>query len=152
MRALSSNAETFHVVILYDHFSAARLAVKAYSHLARELENEFVLKLRIWRVDVAILTDCAENADDDIAAADMVILAVRDTGACFAACQRWTGKTGNRVGMPKQALVAIVEADQKNPVATENWSDVLRSTIEKAQPDAFLWRPPARSGGLPMAV
>jgi hypothetical protein len=143
----AASAGNFNVVILYDYLEAARLAAAAYAHLARELETEFSVKLHIWRIDVADSADCVQYADDDIAAADMVILAVRDTDSCLSACRKWTDKPRDRLGLPRQALVAIIADEQKAPLTTGTWDDVLRSTIEKTPLDAFLWRSPASSFG-----
>ena len=61
-----NTAEKLNVVILYDRFTSVGRAMAAYSHLTRELESEFIPELRIWRVDVATLPECATQADEDI--------------------------------------------------------------------------------------
>jgi hypothetical protein len=140
-----SHAQAFQVVVLYDHSQAARLGLTAYSHLSRELESEFVLNLHIWRIDVAVSSDYAADANADIARADMVILAVRDRKACVAACLHWTGKADCFDGKRRQALVAIIDSEQEISPATATWSDDLQSTFEKTQADVFFWQLPSRT-------
>jgi len=108
-----SSCETtdkFNVVILYDHVASVGRAMAAYMHLTRELEGEFTPELRIWRIDVATSPEFAAQADDDVRAAEMVIMAVRGSQPCPAGFQRWTEVAVERGCLPKPALIAIVEA------------------------------------------
>ena len=143
----SRNAtDKFDVVILYDHFASVGRAMAAYSHLTRELENEFSPELRIWRIDVATLPEFAAQADDDIKAAAMVIIAVRGSQPCPVAFQRWTEKAVERGCLPKHALIAIGEAADEPAQSVGTWNSVLRSTAAQIQLDVFLWTPLAAAG------
>jgi hypothetical protein len=123
----------------------------AYSHLTRELESEFIPELRIWRVDVAILPECATQADGDIEAAEMVIMAVRNIQPCPAAFLRWMeGARGdNGCGLTKRALIAIIEAPDQAALSADTWNSVVRGEAQ-AQLDVLFWAPSGEASAPPL--
>jgi hypothetical protein len=139
-------ADKFDVVILYDHFASVGRAMAAYSHLTRELENEFSPELRVWRIDIATSPEFAAQADDDIKAAEMVIMAVRGNQPCPVGLQRWTEGAVERGCLPKHALIAIGEATDEPARSAGTWNSVLRSAAAQIQLDVFLWTPLATEG------
>ncbi|MCE0498169.1 MAG: hypothetical protein LV481_09520 [Methylacidiphilales bacterium] len=145
-----NTAEKFNVVILYDRFTSVGRAMAAYSHLTRELESEFIPVLRIWRVDVATLPECASQADEDIEAAEMVIMAVRNVQPCPPAFVRWMeGSRGdNGCGLTKRALIAIIEAPDQAAPSADAWNTFARGEAQ-AQLDVLFWAPSAEASAPP---
>jgi hypothetical protein len=135
--------DKFNVVILYDHIASVRRAITAYLHLAHELESEFTPELRIWRIDVATSLEFAAQADDDIKAAELVIMAVRGSQPCPLEFQRWTAGAVERGCLPRHALIAIGEAAGEPARSAGTWNSVLQSAAAQIQLDVFLWTPPA---------
>ena len=146
-------ADKFNVVILYDRFTSVGRAMAAYSHLMRELEGEFMPELRIWRVDVATLPECAVQADRDIEAAEMVIVAVRNIQPCPAAFLRWMkeARGDNGCGVAKRALIAIIGAPDQAVLSAETWNSVARGEAQ-AQLDVLFWPPSAEASAPTLAA
>jgi hypothetical protein len=137
-----NTAEKFKVVILYDRFTSVGRAMAAYTHLTRELESEFIPELRIWRVDVAMLPECAVQADGDIEAAEIVIMAVRNIQSCPAAFLRWMEGAGadSSCGLPKRALIAIIETPDQAALSAITSDSIVRGGAQ-AQLDVLFWAP-----------
>ena len=86
----------------------------AYWLLGRELKGRFTFELRTWRIDVATLPEYTTQAADDIAAAEVLIMALRVSQPFSTALLRWAGKTSDGCcGVPRRALIAIVEETGK---------------------------------------
>jgi hypothetical protein len=141
------NTDKFNVVILYDHVASVGRAMAAYACLTRELENEITPELRIWRIDIATLPECAAQADDDIRAAEMVIMAVRGNQPCPAGFHRWSEETAGYLGLAQRALIALVDAVDEPARSAGTWHCMIRKIVEQIQLDVFLWTAPAESGG-----
>ena len=89
--ATAAAIEPFRVVLLYDRLPAADRALVTYSHLTHELEHEFKPDLRVWRMDIAASEAFAARANDDISAAELIIVAVSGNEPCPAAFRHWQG-------------------------------------------------------------
>lgn len=135
--------QKFNVVILYDHVASAGRAMAAYSQLTRELDAGLVPELSIWRTDVAVSLECSTQAFVDIAYAEIVIVAVRGSQPCPAAFQRWIEGPAEDCGPPKNALIAIIDANDDFDLSPGTWNCILRGTAAKPRPDFFLWAPSA---------
>jgi len=137
----STTTEKFNIVILYDHVRSVGRAMEAWSHLTQELENEFLPELRIWRIDIAISPEYAAQAQDDIKAAQMVIMAVRGGQPCPAAFLHWIAGAEEDGGLPNRALVVIMEAVDRSDLSRGTWTSTLRVTVAQTQLDVFFWEP-----------
>jgi len=136
----------FNIVILYDDLTSIGRAMAAYSHLTRELGDEFTPELRIWRIDVAASREYAAQADDEIETAEMIILAVRGSQPCPVAFRRWTERVRDGCGPPNPALIAIIEGADEPATSIGTWSSILRGTAAQMHPDIFLWAPHVAAG------
>jgi hypothetical protein len=139
----SAGTENFDVAVLYDHFTSVGRAMAAYSHLTRELELGSAAQLHIWRIDVAASPEFFARADVDIREAEIVILAARDNRSCPPEFLPWADGTGNGFGLPKRALIALVETVAPPDPSPRAWSRLLRRMSERALPHVFLWESPA---------
>jgi hypothetical protein len=138
--------EKLHVVILYDRLDSVGKAMSAYAHLTRELECECEPDLSIWRLDVATSAEFAVKADYDIAAAEIVIMAVRGSQPCPPAFQHWKERAWQDEGAPHRAWIAIVEAADEPAPAAETWSSTLRGAATQIHPEIFVWEPAEEFG------
>ncbi|GDY19449.1 hypothetical protein LBMAG56_07940 [Verrucomicrobiota bacterium] len=73
--------DQFHAVILYDRAEAGRRALSQLRNVMDPLAEGLELQLRLWRLDVL-----GEDPDDttvaeDLAAADLLVLALDDDGS-----------------------------------------------------------------------
>jgi hypothetical protein len=136
----------FNVVVLYDHITSAGRAMAAYWHLTRELESEFMPDLRVWRIDVAASPECAAQADVEIAAAEMVIMAIHANQTFPPALLRWTEGAGDGRSPCHRALIAIIEAIDESALSAGPLNRILQSTAAQIHPDVFLWATPAHFG------
>jgi hypothetical protein len=135
-------AERFKIVILYDRFTSVGRAMEAFGHLERELQNDFIPELCIWRIDVATLPECAAQADADFKTAEIIILAVHGSHHSHGPFLRRIERAGGGPSPPKRALIAIIEAANEFVQSAGTWDRVLGSDAAETPPDVFLWATP----------
>jgi hypothetical protein len=134
--------EKFNVVILYKRRAFVGQAMSTYLHVKRELGNELETDLRLWRTDVAASEAYAAQADHDIEAADLIILAVCGDQPCPPAFRRWQTGTGRGLGMPRGAVIIFAETAAGPTPATETWNSMLRGFTTQIHPEIYVWDPP----------
>jgi hypothetical protein len=135
--------DSFNVLILYDQFASVGRAMAAYLHISRELGDEFVTELSVWRIDVAASPEHAARAEDEIRTAELVILAVCGSQTCPVELQRWTEGAVGGGCLPKQALIVLGEEDKEPAQSVGTWNSVLRSAAAQSKLNVFLWAPVA---------
>ncbi len=126
------------VVILYERLAYVRKAMDTYLYLMRDLAGDFVPDFRLWLVERAIEPEFAAAAERDIAAAEVIILAVNGRETCPPAFQRWKDRAGHEGGLPPHAIISLMEASDEAAPAPESWSGVLRSTTTQIHPEVFV--------------
>lgn len=119
-------AAVFPVVMLYDHFDSVGNAMATYSHLTRELEDEFQPDLRVWCIEDATSPEYSVQANKDIAAAEVIIMTVRGDEPFPAAFQHWKGGTGQAGCAPPRTIIALIGAADGPEPAADTWNSVLR--------------------------
>ena len=137
-------AEKLRVVILYDRLESVGRAMAAYADLTRDFECECMPELSIWRLDVATSPEFAVKADYDIAAAEIVLMAVRGSAPCPTAFQHWKERAWQDEGVPPRIWIAIVVAEPEMPTripADTTWATTLRSSATQIHPEIFAWEP-----------
>ncbi len=135
------NTGIFNVVIFYDHRASVGPAMMAYSHVTREMESEYKTGLRIWRLDVATSPECAPQANDDIDAAEMVIMSVHESRSCPDAILRWPERADRGDGLPQRALIGRAETADKPALSSGIWNCIRRGIAAQIRLDIFLWAP-----------
>lgn len=154
------NSEKLRVVILYDRLDSVGKAMASYSYLKRELEHECQLELSIWRIDVATSVEFAVKADYDIAAAEIVIMAIQGSQWCPTAFQHWKDRAWQNEGAPQRNWIEVVVSVDE-PAPAGSWTATLRGAATQIHPDIFEFEPPAvtrtaasepHSDGLELAV
>lgn len=146
-RLLAPGGADFKVVILYQRLAGVGKAMAAYFHLMRELADDFIPDYRLWRIDAALAPEFAEEAEQDIAAARLLILAVNGHEPCPPAFHRWKGGATSEGNPPPRAIIALLEpGDGPTPVA-ESWSNVLPSVATQIHPEIFVCDPTIPSRG-----
>jgi hypothetical protein len=153
--AQRETAAKFPVVMLYDHFDSVGKAMATYSHLTRELEDEYEPDLSVWCIEDAASAEYSTLANQDIAAAEVIIMTVRGDEPFPAAFQHWKGGTEEGGVAPPNAIIALIgSADNPDPAA-DTWNSVLRGAATQIHPEVFVYEPrpgqPARSAG-PLAT
>jgi len=137
--ALPETTARFPVVMLYDHFNSVGKAMATYSHLTRELENEFTPDLRIWRMDVATSAQYSAEANDDIAAAEVIIMAMRGNQPFPAAFQHWKGGSVPGVVGSPHGIIALIGSEGSPDPAPDTWDSVLRDSATQIHPEMFVY-------------
>ena len=140
--ALPETAARFPVVMLYDHFRSVRKAMATYDHLTRELQDEYRPDLRIWRIEDATSAEFAAEANDDIAAAEVIIMTVRGDEPFPAAFRHWKGVSDPAGVVPPHAVIALVGAVDDAEPAAETWRGVLRGATTQIHPEVFVYESP----------
>ena len=138
---ITDSAEKFRVVLLYDRFQAAGRALATYTHLAHELEREFKPDLRVWRMDIAASAAFAERANDDIAAAELIIVAVSGNEPCPAAFRHWQGGAVPGGSASPHGIIALVGAKAGAGRVEGTWNSVLQDGATQIHPDVFVYEP-----------
>jgi hypothetical protein len=133
-----ATVEKFNVVIIYEHLVYVRKAMATYMHLVRELTGDFVPDFRLWRIDAALAPELAAEAERDIAAAEVIIMAVNGRETCPPAFLRWKDRAGQSGGPPPHAVIALMEASDEPVPAAESWSGVLRDNATQIHPEVFV--------------
>jgi hypothetical protein len=131
----------FPVVMLYDHFNSVGKGMATYSYLAHELENEFTPDLRIWRMDVATSAEFSAAANDDIAAAEVIIMTIRGDEPFPAAFRHWKpGADHGGLASPHAVIALIGSVDNVDPAA-DTWNSVLCDAATRIHPEVFVYEP-----------
>ena len=138
-RAIAGN---LNVVILYERLAYVGKAMATYLHLMRDLADDFAPDYRLWRIDLALAPAFAAEAERDIAAAEVIIMAVNGRQPCPPAFQRWTGGEGHGGGQPPRAIIALMEASDEPAPAAGSWSNLLRSAATQIHSEVFVCDPP----------
>ncbi len=141
---LNAIARKFTVVILYERLAYVGKAMATYLHLMRELADDFAPDFRLWRIDLALAPGLAAEAERDIAAAEVIIMAFNGSQPCPPAFQRWKGGAGHDGGLPPHAIIALMEATKEAAPPTGSWSNVLCGTATQIHSEVFVCDP---SGG-----
>ncbi len=145
---IRATAEDFTVVILYERMAYVGKAMATYLHLQRELAGNFAAHFRLWRIDAALTPAFAAEAERDIAAAEVIIMAVNGHQPCPLAFHRWKGGAGHEGGRPPHAIIALMDASDESALTEGSWSNVLRSTATQIHSEVFVCdQPSSRDGG-----
>jgi len=145
-----ATVEDFNIVILYERLAYVGRAMATYLHLIRGLADDFAPRFRLWRIEQALAPDFAEYAERDIAAAEVIIMAVDGAQPCPPAFQRWTCGAGHGGGPPPHAIIALMEASAGPAPVTGSWSNLLRHTATQIHSEVFVCDPPASRAGATM--
>jgi len=138
--APSETVQKFPVVMLYDHFSSVGVAMATYSHLTRELENDFKPELRAWRMDAATSSEFSAKANADIAEAEVIIVSVRANERWPAAFQHWkSGQVQPGTAASPHAIIVLLESPDGPPASNRSWNSMLRSAATQIHPEVFVY-------------
>jgi hypothetical protein len=129
----------FHVVILYDRLTLVGRAMATYLHLLRDLAEDFTPDYRLWRIEAVLAPEFAAEAERDIAAAEVIIVAVNGRGPCPPAFHRWRLGAGHDGGPPPHAIIALMDAATESEApAMGSWSRVLRESATQIHAEVFV--------------
>lgn len=152
MTTCQPSVKNFPVVMLYDSFESVGKAMATYSQLTQELDSELVPDLRIWRIDVALSSECADEANRDIEAAEVIIMTVHGNDPCPPQFLHWKAGMGEGRGVPHRAIIAILEPTGEPLSDTNSWSSVLRGVATEIHPELFVCEMASEGGGAPFAL
>lgn len=144
---LCAPAGNFNVVILYERLAYVGRAMATYLHLMRELAGDFAPDFRLWRMDAALEPAFAAEAERDLAAAEVIIIAVNGHEPCPPAFQRWQAGMGQGGGPPPRAIIALMDATGGPAPAAGSWSNVLRCAATQIHTEVFVFDPLETRGG-----
>jgi len=133
-----ATVEKFKVVILYERLSYVSRAMATCRHLMRELEDDYAPDFCLWRIENALTPAWAAEAERDIAAAEVIIMAVDGRQRCPLAFQRWKGGAGHEGGQPPHAIISLMAASDDSSPEAGSWSNVLRGTATQINSEVFV--------------
>jgi len=151
MTTCPPSVKNFPVVMLYDSFESVGKAMATYSQLTQELDSEFKPDLRIWRLDVALSSECSVEANHDIEAAEVIIMTVHGNEPCPPEFLHWKEGTGGGAGVPHRAIIAILESTGDAIPDTDTWSSVLRGVGTEIHPELFVCEMEGEGSGIPFS-
>jgi hypothetical protein len=134
-------AEKFPVVMLYDHFSSVGVAMATYTYLTHELGSEFKPELRVWRMDAATSAEYSVAANNDIAAAEVILMTIRGNQPWPAAFKHWITGENEPGALFPHAVISLITAED-GPSADEGegiWSAALSTVATQIHPGVFVW-------------
>lgn len=150
--AQRETAAKFPVVMLYDYFDSVGKAMATYSHLTRELEDDYDPDLSVWCIEDAASAEYSAQANKDIAAAEVIIMTVRGDEPFPAAFQHWKGGVEERGGAPLKAIIALIGTADNPAPAADSWNSVLRGAATQIHPEVFVYEPRLPPDAVPMAA
>ena len=130
-----------NVVILYESMRHVGKAMATYHYLMRELADDLAPDFYLWRMDVAVEPRCAVEAERDLSAAGVIIVATDGRQPCPPVFQRWRAFRNGKASLPSCAVIALVEASQGPAPATGSWNSILRVAATQIHPEIFVWNP-----------
>ena len=101
--------DTFNVVILYDEIAAGRLAMAFHTWLIGNLPDACQPELSLWRFDVAANPEIALKVNQNLAAADLILIAGHSRQACPLRFWQEPEGAGQRERPMRRAFVALLE-------------------------------------------
>lgn len=134
--ATCETIEKFPVVILYDHFSSVKAAMKTYANLARELAGWFCPQLRTWRLETAPPFEFSAQAWADLARAEVIIVTVRGDqpwAKGFLPSSAYADQGGFA---PPHAIVVYLD-NSEEAYGGEDADGSVDSTVTRIHPEVF---------------
>lgn len=158
---IASDTTPFHIVIIYENFTAGIRAQETAERLANQLQSDVEISVELWKFDLLAYPSTCSQAARDIATADMVVVSTDSRDKLPPYVREWL-ETALPIGQSNpRALVAIVGEDEAGITwETTEACDYLRQLAHKMGMDFFcngdetlpdleqLSRNPVQSGNL----
>lgn len=125
--------------MLYDRIASHGRAMAACSRLILALNREYELELRLWRIAVAASPVWAAQSHEDIAAAELVVVALSGCEDYGAGAPPWTTIADQCGGPAKCLLIAVIEAADERAQLAGAGKGILGGPDAPIQPDALIW-------------
>jgi hypothetical protein len=130
--------EKLNIVILYERLAHVGKAVATYLHLTRELAEEFSPDFRLWRLDLTLEPAFSVEAEQDLADADVIIMAINGGQPCPLEYQRWKHGAGHHGGPAPHAIIALMDAPDDPEPGSGSWSGLLHTAATRIHSEVFI--------------
>jgi hypothetical protein len=90
-------------------------------------------------MDAATSTEFSAMANDDIAAAEVIIMTVRGNQPWPVAFRHWKAGSDQSGAVSPHAIIVLIEAADEQPAASDSWNSVLRSAATQIHPEVFVY-------------
>ncbi|HWA24252.1 MAG TPA: hypothetical protein VG734_01160 [Lacunisphaera sp.] len=130
--------EKVNVVILYDRLADISKASATYLQLTHDLGDDYSPDFHLWRVDLTVEAGFCDEAERDLADADVVIVAVNGHEKCPTEYQRWKAGAGHEGGRAPHAIFALVEGGDEAEPAPGTWSGLLHHVATPINSEIFV--------------
>ncbi len=130
--------EKLNVVILYERLAYVSRAAATYLHLTRDLAEGFTSDFRLWRLDLALEPAFSNEAERDLADADVIIMAFDGHRPCPPKFQRWRLGSGHEGGPGPHAVIALMDASDEPDPGVESWSGLLHGAATQIHPEVYV--------------
>jgi hypothetical protein len=116
--------DKLRIVILYSDRNNGHEAMRACDRAVKGFQDEDCFEIRLWRLDLLDNPNIRDEANRDVAAADMVVVSVGDVCACLESFQRWAQQWPAAQRGTRRALVSFrsgANGGSKSASRTENF-------------------------------
>jgi hypothetical protein len=134
--------EKLNIVILYERLAHVGRAAATYLHLTQKLADEFSPDFRLWRLDLTLEPAFSVEAEQDIADADVIIMAFNGRQLCPLEYQRWRQGEGHRGGPAPHAIIALMDAPEESVAPAGSWSGLLHVAATQIHSEVFVCEKP----------
>ena len=125
------------VAIGYDDFPDGQRAMRMCQHLIEQLGREFQFSARLWKFALLAVPKLAEDAAQDAAEADMIIISAHGRGTLPNDLKDWVSGTPVRRRRGARALIALLDAaDEPGTEASPAYS-YLQQVAKEGNIDFF---------------
>jgi hypothetical protein len=129
---------TFRVVNVYEDFTAAAQAKRAYDFLVANLTHEWRVTSQMWKFDLLCIPELRELAAEDAALADLIIVSCHGDGELSADVrawiEMWLGYKADAV-----ALVALLDCPPGQAEHAQATRAYLERVAQRAHLEFFVW-------------
>jgi hypothetical protein len=138
-------AEKLSIVIIYERLAYVSKAVATCLHLTRGLADKFSPDFRLWRLDLTLDPAFSCEAEQDLADADVIIMAVNGRQLCPPEFQRWKKGAGHVGGPAPHAIIALMDTPEDPEPTVGSWSGLLQVAATRIHSEVFVCEQPEGS-------
>lgn len=128
----------FQVVAAYDDLPSRNRALHLYHRIEMQLGRDYLFECSWWRFDHLCESLLREQAADEAAKANMIILSLRDAPDLPQGPRAWIDSWLPRRGVQKAALVALVAGQGPREESKAPLLPSIENVAREAQMDFFL--------------
>ncbi len=136
-----NSKDTFNIVILYDEIAAGRLGMELYARLVRSLADECQPELSLWRFDIVATPEIPPEVNQNLTAADLILILGRSRQACPLRFWHGPDRTGQPEDSLSHVLVAFLEVSGEADPTSDARVELPQPAVDHRPQRIFEWEP-----------